>query len=171
MSNQNTQFCFNAEEKSSVSLTYQDDRFPFFLKTIFICVLCFSIGSWFLSSVFNKETQSHRTIQSTRDPSALPQNTIALNPFVIRLKTKQGFQLTKMEVALQVNDSQVLAEVQNSINQVKDHLVFILSNQNISIFTDLKQRQVLEQEIITQLNLFLVQGEIKKIQLTDTVLP
>ena len=105
-----------------------------------------------------------------RTPSALLTNTIALNPFVIRLNTEQGFQLTKMEVALQANNSRVLEEIQNSINQVKDHLIFILSNKNTSVFNDIKKRQTLEQEIITQLNLFLVQGEIEKIQLTETIL-
>ena len=166
MSNQNTQFCFNSEEKPSVSLVHQDEKFPFFLRTVFLCLLCVSTGSWFISTLFNKE--NNREIQSLPNPAVSIQNKISLNPFLIRLKTKQGFQLTKVTVALQASDSQVLEEIQQSDNQVRDHLIFILSNQNTSTFNDLKKRQLLEQEIVTQLNLFLGKGEIQKIEITDT---
>ena len=167
MSDKNNSFCFNKEEKAGVSLVYQDEKFSFFLKAVVLCFLCVGTGSWLTSHISNKK--SHREIQSVRNPSTAIQTT-ALNPLLIRLKTEKGFQLTKLAIAFEANDSKVLKEISQSRQQVRDHLVFILSNQNTSVFEDVKQRQQLEEEIVSQLNLFLVTGEIQKINITDTTL-
>ena len=170
LSDQNTQFGFVPEEKPFIGSHHENKTFFFCLKAICLCVVCVGIGSWFVSNQSSENVKSGRTIQSLQDPSASIQKVVYMNSFLVFLKSEKGFQLTKMEVILQVNHSQVLDEIQKSSNKVKDHLIFILSYKNTSVFTNLQERQSLEQEIITQLNLFLVAGRIENIQLTETFL-
>ncbi|MCY4321511.1 MAG: flagellar basal body-associated FliL family protein, partial [Bdellovibrionaceae bacterium] len=73
--------------------------------------------------------------------------------------------LTKLRVSLQVTDVEVSEEIQKSIHKIKDHLIFILSSKDIAVFDDLQKRQILEEEIVTQLNLFLVNGSVEGVQL------
>ena len=162
MSDQNTQFCFTPEEKPYCAR--KEERFSLFLKATVLCVLCVGFGVWFTSNKPTRNITSDREIQSVKDP-ALIWEVVDLEPFFVLLKSEQGTQLTKVEVSLQVSDTKVSEEIQNSIHQIKDHLVFILSNQNASIFDDIQKRQGLEQEIVTQLNVFLVSGSIENVQL------
>ena len=171
MSDQDNQFCFVPEEKPAVNSDSRNgERFPFFLKVVCLCVLCLGAGVWFFSKQFSRNLSSRRTIQSIPTPSHSTQEIINLEPFFVPLKSEKGTQLTKMEVNLQVDHSRVLDEIQGSINKIKDHLVFILSNQDVSIFSDLESRQLLEKEIANQLNLFLVAGKIENVQLKETFL-
>ena len=168
MSDQDNQFCFVPEEKPSVNLDHEnEERFPFFFRIVCLCVLGLGIGIWFVSNQFGKNLASNRTIQSIPPSSDSTLETINLEPFFVLLKSERGARLTKVEVDFQVDHSQVLDEIQDSINKIRDHLVFILSNQDVSVFSNLERRQFLEKEIATQLNVFLVAGKIENVQLRE----
>lgn len=165
MSDRDAQFCFVSEEPPFIgSKRESEERFPFFLKTVCLCVLCSGVGVWFISKQSIKKWKSNRMVQS-RQISSVPAQKVNLDPFFVLLKSGKGVQLTKVEVVLQMNHSSVLHEVQKSLNKVRDHLVFILSNQDVSVFSDSEKRQLLEREIVTQLNLFLIAGKIGNVQL------
>ncbi len=171
MSDQENQFCFVPEEKPSVNLDSRNgEKFSFFLRVVCLCVLCLGVGVWFASKRFDRDISSSRTIQSIPPSSDSTAEMINLEPFFVLLKSEEGTQLTKVEVNLQVDHSQVSNEIQESINKIRDHLVFILSNRDVSVFSDLESRRFLEEEIANQLNLFLVAGKIENVQLKETFL-
>lgn len=169
MLDQKTQFCFEPEENPSVNLHRENgERFTFFLKVICVGVLCLGTGVWFVSYRSNRMLASDRTIQSLSASFETMPEAVDLKAFFVLLKSGSGVQLTKVEVGLQVDHPLVLNEIQESTKKIQDHLVFILSNKDISVFSDLEKRQLLKKEIIDQLNLFLVSGKIQNVQLKET---
>lgn len=163
LSNQDAQLCFIPEEKPYRGR--EKEKFSFFFITVFVCVLCISSGIWFLSdSRPTRNISADREVQSMQPPLPVWE-IVELKPFFVLLKSEKEARLTKLKVSLQVTDGQVSAEIQKSIHKIKDHLIFILSSQDVAVFDDLQKRRILEQEIMTQLNLFLVSGSIEGVQL------
>ena len=166
---QNTQFHFSQEEKDSVSSVYEDEKFFFFLKIFCIGTVILGTGFWLIEDQINYK-KAQRTIQSLNPPSFSSQEMIGIEPFVVRFKTQEGFQLTRIDVAFQVSNVQVSQEIQEAARKITDHLIFILSDKDISMFSDAEKLQLLENEITTQLNLFLVAGKIETVELKGTFL-
>ena len=167
MSDQNPRFGFTPEDPPS-STGGVEERFPFFLQALCLCALCLVVLMW---PAWHKP--SRRNLSSARDIQNLPavQEAVSLEPFLALLKSKSGpGRLTKIEVDLQAEDPLVLQEVQRSRHKVRDHLIFILSEENVSVFNDPEKRLALEQEIISQLNLFLTAGKISGLRLTPVFL-
>ena len=162
LSNQDVQLCFIPEEKPYCDQA--EEKFSVFFITVVLCVLCVGSGIWFLSDRSTRDISSDREVQSM-EPSLLAWEAIDLEPFFVLLKSEKEARLTKLKVSLQITDGQVSEEIQKSIHKIKDHLIFILSSQDVTVFDDLQKRRILEQEIVTQLNLFLVNGSIEGVQL------
>lgn len=96
--------------------------------------------------------------------------TVKLDSLLVRLTAGQHVRLSRMDIVLHISDLNVKREIQDSINKVRDHLIFILSAQDESVFADVKKKAMLEQKIIHQLNVFLMIGKVEKIQLQQTFL-
>ncbi len=169
MSDQNPNFYFTPEELSSSSSNRLEEKFPFFLKVVCSCALCLAGVLW----LTRHHQSARRNLSSTREIQNLPtapQEMITLEPFLTLFKSDQGGRLTKMEVVLQAEDPLTLQEVQKSRHKIRDHLIFILSKKNVSVFNDPSGREQLKQEIINQLNLFLTTGRISGLQLNPVFL-
>ncbi len=108
--------------------------------------------------------------------SAIPQHpssqlpSVELDSLLVRLTSGQNVRLSKVDITLHITDLKVRGEIQNSINKVSDHLIFILSAKDESVFSDAQKKAQLEREIIDQLNLFLMAGKVEKIQLHQAFL-
>ena len=112
-----------------------------------------------------------RTPQSLTPPPPPISKTFSLKPFVLRLKTADGFRLSKIQATLHITPSPALREeIESSSATIEDHLLFILSDKPGTIWTNPKQLEVLKQEIIHHLNLFLVEGKIKTIDIQQDFL-
>ena len=172
MSDQNSNFCFTPEELSSSKSNRPEEKFAFFLKLLCSCALCVAGGALWLTE---HKPASQRSLSSTqRDIQNLPtanQEAITLEPFLTLLKSDEGGgRLTKIEMILQAEDPLVLQEVQKSSHKIRNHLIFILSKKNVSVFNDPSGREDLKQEIISQLNLFLKAGPISNLILNPIFL-
>jgi len=172
MSDQNILFHFSEEKATEFkNKECQKDSFLFFLKLICVCLFSFGMGTWLLSSNFKEDLmKENRQIQSVENPFIDSLSKTEPYSVLVRLKTEEGFQLTKIEVAMQVSGEEVLEELETASSEVRSHLIFILSNQTMSMFTDEENRQKLKKEIISQLNLFLIHGRVENIELTETFL-
>ena len=164
-----TPFNFSQEEKNSISSVYEDERFSFFLKIFCIGAFVLGTGFWFIENQVNQKN-TRRTIQSVTPPSFSSQEMIGIEPFVVRFKTPENFQLTKIDVAFQVSNVRVSQEIQEAARKITDHLIFILSDKDISVLSDAEGLQSLREEVVAQLNLFLVTGKIETVELTGTFL-
>ena len=170
MSEQAPLFHFVPEEKPPLAKNteHQENRLFFFNL---ICISVLSVGSVFgLFSTFHPDTQT-RNIQSLTPADPILPKLIDLKPFVVRLKTEEGFRLTRVQITLSVKPSQALREeIEGSLNEIQDHLLFILSDKQSVVFQNPKQLEQLKKEIISHLNLFLVSGKIETVELKKTFL-
>ncbi len=172
LSDKNSDFYFTEEKPFVPSNRASEERFSFFLKIVCLFAFCGSTALWLISNQphLGSPSKSSRVVQSVSSASLFEDQELALDSFFVLLKSNQGRQLIKMEVVFHLNDPQVFAEVQQSVTRIKDHIVFILSHQNVSVFSDSERKHLLEQEIIHQLNLFLVSGKIEDMRLKKTFL-
>ena len=116
----------------------------------------------------NKQHRSVTSKSSTITYSHLP--SMQLDSLLVRLISGKHIHLNKIDIALYLSSPKVKTEIQSSMQQVRDHLVFILSAKDILVFSNAQKQNLLEAEITQQLNLFLTTGKVKHIQLQHTVL-
>ncbi len=163
-------FHFVPEEKPPLAEnTERQENRVFFVNLICISVL--SAGSVFgLFSTSYPETHK-RNIQSLTPTDSALSKQIDLRSFVVRLKTEKGFRLSRVQVTLGVKASEALREeIDGSLNEIQDHLLFILSDKQSVVFQNPEQLELLKKEIISHLNLFLVAGKIETVELKKTFL-
>ena len=186
----NEPFYFITEENPIVAGSIdQNKQIRFFFMLLLAATSVLVLGAYFYtvfhSTVSNKVNHAHlvssdrelATVENVAiDGQSVSQNQLSLLPIVkldsllVRLTDGQHIRLSRVDIVLHISDLNVKKEIQDSINKVRDHLIFILSAQNESVFVDTKKKAMLEQEIIHQLNLFLMTGKVKKIQLQQTFL-
>jgi len=134
---------------------------------IVVCAFVFSGVSTNNTRQMSSLTELKSDFLST---SVNPTQSISLEPLLIRLKTASGFQISKMEITLHLDTLQSVQEIQQSMKQIRNHLVFILSDQDEVIFTTPYKEEKLKEDIIRQLNVFLFTGQIKKIDIQQITL-
>ena len=159
------QFDFQPEGDISSAPSRPPEKFGRVLICLSLVLVIIGVG--FVAFVKKQHDLPVREVQSVPPP---PLPAVNLNSFLVRMKSNTGFQLTKVELIFQVSSSEVSEEIQKSVPKVKDHLVFILSKKDISIFSDPQKRLSLKTEIIDQLNLFLTDGAIRTVTVKETFL-
>ena len=193
ISNSNEHFYFIAEKNplaaSSIDQT-KEIRFFFMLLLSVTAVLISGIYIYTLFHSNISQVSHSRFISPNREfaavmdhdeivtsyDSSIPQHpssqlpSVELDSLLVRLTSGQNVRLSKVDITLHITDLKVRGEIQNSINKVSDHLIFILSAKDESVFSDTQKKAQLEREIINQLNLFLMAGKVEKIQLHQTFL-
>lgn len=169
MSQENIQFKFPAEENPFKRLSSLEEKKSAGLVFKMICVpvLCIGLGLAIIPHKLQNITPQ-RTVQNVNTPSPSVYQIVNINPFFIFLKSQEVSQLTKLNVEFQVDNLKVSEEIKKSASKIKNHLIFILSHKELSIFLDKTSREYLKRKIITQLNVFLVTGKIQNIHITET---
>ena len=160
-------FVFETEKPTEKNKEKQlkPEWFSIFIKTLFgfsLVAVCFVFWNshYFQKSNLKALEETNREVQSIPDAVS-----INLDPFFIRLKKNQGFQVFRIKINLLAQDPE--QEIKNSQDSIRDHLIFILSKQTENIFKDSTKRQSLKKEIIEQLNSFLTTGKIKQITMEE----
>ena len=139
--------------------------FPF-LIAIFIFT---GIGCWIFIKNNNRLITS--LPQKSLSPAQkIPAEVIHLDPLLIRLKNPEKVQFSKVEFTFYISDSEAVSEIQQSIKQIRDHLIFILSDKDQLAFTDPDKQSELKEEIMEQLNFFLIAGRIQRVDFKQTIL-
>ena len=159
------QFDFQPEGDISSPPSRPPEKFGRVLIYLSLAIVIIGVG--FTSFVKRQHDLPNRELQSIPPP---PLPAVNFDSFLVRMKSNTGFRLTKVELVFRVSSSEVSEEIQKSVPKIKDHLVFILSKKDISIFSDPQKRVSLKEEIIDQLNLFLTDGEIRTVKVTETFL-
>ena len=92
---------------------------------------------------------------------------VKLNSFVLPFRTHKGeVEPKQIEVSLNLNSSVAKTEIEKSLDTIKRHLIFILSEKkDRELFIRKKKKRLLEEEVKDQLNMFLLSGAINKVQI------
>ena len=158
-----------------------------FKKKVFSGVLLFGLvtgaglltGMWFFKSTGEgfKATGGllllpppspslNRTPQTAQQSlSAVP-----LSPFILRLKAQTDFQIHRINMTLYTNTPSLVAEIHESQQQIRRHLIFLFSDLKETSLTHPDKKKDLQKRILSQLNLFLLSGSLQKVEIQQTVL-
>ena len=120
------------------------------------------------------------TKNKTRQVSSLPQADsfsvpvtptypVLLDSLLVRLKTSNGIRISKMEMIFHVDSFESIGEIRRSMKQIHNHLIFILSDKDELVFKTPDKQSELQKEIAKQLNIFLFTGQIKNIDIKQTI--
>lgn len=111
---------------------------------------------------------------ANRDPASINKDDIVgklvpMETFLVNLAGTRGGKLVKMNIELEVENSQVVAEIDKRKPQIRDKVIILLSSKNYDFMSSKEGKLLLRNEIKDVINEFLVSGKIKNIYFTDLV--
>ncbi len=89
-------------------------------------------------------------------------------PLLVNLKGREGPQLARVQVSISFNAHSLEKDFLSSDNQIKKHLLFILSGQSTQFLK--KKKDYFEEQIQSQLNAFVNQSLVRGVQIQTEVL-
>lgn len=87
----------------------------------------------------------------------LPTYQIPMNTFTVNLKDSNYRRFLRLEITLETNQKKVIAEMNEKGYRIKDSVIAVLSEKNVS---DLNGKDALKDELIAAINANLEEGEI-----------
>ena len=126
------------------------------------------LSSIFLSKKNISRQPAQERSQDKTDTSVHSTEIIPIDPLYIRIKDGSDFRVAKINMTLEVKGAH--EEIENSLHSIRNHLIFILSRQSDEVFKNHQKKQLLKQEIIHQINLFLSKAQVEKVELNEDFL-
>jgi flagellar FliL protein len=111
---------------------------------------------------------------ANRDPASVNKEDIVgklvpMETFLVNLAGTRGGKLVKMNIELEVDNSEVMAEIDKRKPQIRDKIIILLSSKNYDFMSSKEGKLALRTEIKDVINEFMVSGKIKNIYFTDLV--
>lgn len=94
---------------------------------------------------------------------------IPLETFLVNLSGSRGRKLMKINMELEVDNQEVIAEVEQIKPKIRDIIIIILSSKTYQQIADRAGKDMLRDEIRDQVNLFLTKGQIKRVYFTEFI--
>lgn len=86
-----------------------------------------------------------------------------LDEIIVNLADSGGRRFLKTQITFGVNKNNVSKEMNDKIPQIRDRVILILSEKNISDIETATGKEMLKQEIIDNINPLLATGEIEEV--------
>ena len=93
-----------------------------------------------------------------------------LDKFQVNLLSNSGKRFLVTELRLEMESEEVLPELDTKKAVIRDHIISILSSKNIEEVSTPKGKDKLKDEIVSDVNSFLADGEIKNVYFTKFVM-
>jgi flagellar FliL protein len=93
-----------------------------------------------------------------------------LDKFQVNLLSNSGKRFLVTELQLEMESEEVLPELDTKKAVIRDHIISILSSKNIEEVSTPKGKDKLKDEIVSDVNSFLADGEIKNVYFTKFVM-
>lgn len=90
-------------------------------------------------------------------------------PILVNLADPGGKRYLKLVMKMELNNEAVLEEVKNRGFQLKDSMIMLISSKEFDDIATASGKQALKQEMITQLNKFVKQGQVKDLYFTEFI--
>ena len=94
---------------------------------------------------------------------------IPLETFLVNLSGSRGRKLLKINMELEVDNEEVLAEIEQLKPKIRDIIIVILSSKSYAQVSTKEGKDILRGEIRDQVNLFITIGQIKRIYFTELI--
>lgn len=96
--------------------------------------------------------------------------TVPLETFLVNVSGTRGRKLVKINMELELTNSEVQEEVEKIKPKIRDYIIIIVSSKNFSEISTRDGKDALREEIRNQVNLFLTKGKINKVYFTEFIL-
>lgn len=94
---------------------------------------------------------------------------VPLETFLVNLAGSRGRKLMKINMELEVDNGEVMAEVEQLKPKIRDIIIIILSGKTYAQVANKEGKDTLRDEIRDQVNLFLTKGQIKRVYFTEFI--
>jgi flagellar protein FliL len=95
---------------------------------------------------------------------------VPLETFLVNVSGSRGRKLVKMNMELELTNSEVQEEVEKIKPKIRDYIIIIASSKTFAEISTKEGKEALREEIKNQINLFLTKGQITKVYFTEFIL-
>ena len=126
---------------------------------------------WNKLSTLSLQTNANASTQSGQSAALKhPLGPIyTLDTFIVNLADKGGKRYLRVTIDLELQNSEMQAEIVKRLPQVRDSILMILPSKRFDDISSMDGKVALREEIIDSLNGFLTQGKITKIYFKEFV--
>lgn len=94
----------------------------------------------------------------------------SMGPKVVNLLDNNGERYLKVDIQLEVSNSECLADLEQLKPKVTDAVLMLLSSKNYKEIADYEGKQRLRDEIAMRLNSYLTRGRVQKVYFTEFII-
>lgn len=156
------------ENKDYCPLPAVEKSSSFEIKELFKKSLAFFVlilVSFLARSYFKTEV---RNVASQAPQTDTELQTLELSPVLVNFTSSEGLRTAHVSAKIKTRYSHVKNKILNNQNEFHKHLLFILSEKEIENIN--KNKSQFEQQIVSQMNVFLPKGKVEKVVLHTKVL-
>ncbi len=95
---------------------------------------------------------------------------VPLETFLVNVSGSRGRKLLKINMELEVNNSEVAEEVEKIKPKIRDYIIIIASSKSFNEISTKEGKDILRDEIKNQINLFLTKGQISNVFFTEWIM-
>jgi flagellar FliL protein len=115
-------------------------------------------------------TTDHDQVQTEEKGKNLIGKLVPLETFLVNVAGTRGRKLVKINMELEVSNSDVQEEIEKIKPKIRDYIIIIASSKSFNEMSSKEGKDALRDEIRNQLNLFLTKGSINKVYFTEFIL-
>lgn len=112
----------------------------------------------------------HEKVQQEEKSKEFIGKLVPLETFLVNVSGSRGRKLVKINMELELTNSEVQEEVEKIKPKIRDYIIIIVSSKTFNEISTKEGKNTLRDEIKNQINLFLTKGQINKVYFTEFIL-
>lgn len=118
-----------------------------------------------------KESVEHQKSTAQRSDFAKLGPTFAIpDPFIVNLMGQNGRRYVKAQIALELSSPELQKEVTTKLLLIKDTIIRVMSSKTFEEISTPKGREKLKEEMLQEINTYMVDGYIKSILFSEFII-
>ncbi|RDU68135.1 flagellar basal body-associated protein FliL [Helicobacter cholecystus] len=122
------------------------------------------------ASQTKESTEQQRGVTQRSDFVKLGPTFVIPEPFVVNLMGQNGRRYVKAQIALELSSPELQKEVTTKILLIKDIIIRVMSSKTFEEISTPKGRDKLKEEIVQEINTYIVDGYIKSILFSEFII-
>lgn len=157
-------------------------RWIIIIAVLVVLIVGAGVGAWILipklmpsaDDVNTEESADKDGMKKDKKKTKAKANTLgaiySLPPFIVNLNDATGKRYLKLKLDLELAKPEVQAEIVTRMPQIKDSLIILLSSKSFDDIKSVEGKMRLRMEIVSRVNSFLSQGQVKTVYFTEFVI-
>ena len=116
------------------------------------------------------EGEARTQEEEAKKPDKIIGDLIPLETFLVNLAGSRGGKLARINMELEINNSEVQEEIEKRKPQLRDIIIIMLSSKTYAQISTREGKEQLRDEIKDTVNPFLTKGKIERVYFTEFIL-